>query len=175
MTKLHKLFERRAETYAKYSDAIMDAITPSVVAAVIEHLELTPTDIRMLQWTMIGLIDDHLVLQGHIRSPEDIKLLRIPVPMSIVDKASKQEVLKYLTKLEDTLKDDYDEVYGPGLTQELEIIGDDQFDPAALFGGGPIDAPVVDPSDDFSYNDLTEEQQKALELTMLSQGKGKPN
>lgn len=181
MTKIQKLFDRRAETYAKYSDAIMDAITPNVVAAVIEHLHLTPDEIRLLQWTSISIIEDHLLLQGHIRNEEDIKLLRVPIPMMMVESASKEQVLDYLMKLESEFQKQYEDIYGKELSledlQDLEAEGMQVIDANELLDvlDGPVNVPV-ESFEDFEYNDLTDEQRERLRLSILSQEKGsKPN
>lgn len=194
-SKIRKMFERRAQAFDKYTKAIFDALTPTVIAAIVEVLELTPDEIERLEWHVFRLVDEHLVISGLVtyQAGDTIvaddgnvvelttetayilsKIIKIALPMYIVEDCTKDQVVEFLRNLEQEMKNEYDQLYG--LDPNIQEMGPEElYDPLLKQEEIPTNDVKFDEEETFKYNELTEEQQAALRLARLSQLGNKGN
>lgn len=194
-SKIRKMFERRAQAFDKYTKAIFDALTPTVIAAIVEVLELTPDEIERLEWHVFRLVDEHLVISGLVtyQAGDTIvaddgnvvelttetayilsKIIKIALPMYIVEDCTKDQVVEFLRNLEQEMKNEYDQLYG--LDPNIQEMGPEElYDPSLKQEEIPTNDVKFDEEETFKYNELTEEQQAALRLARLSQLGNKGN
>ena len=195
--KIRKLFERRLASYEKYTNAIQDALTPTVLGPLLEVLELTGEEIGRLHWHAFQLMGDHLYLSGIVsyESGEEIladdgeevitldqktalilsKLIKIALPIEVVENASKEEMKKYLIELQEQYKEEYAELYNmdPNVVQlDLNDYEGDTIEEKLENALMDTSEQFVDEAQ-FQYDELTEEQQAALRLSRLTQAGNK--
>jgi len=200
--KIIKLFEKRAQSYDKYTNAIFDAITPTVVAAIIEILGLTEEETARLEWHSLRLVDGQLVLSGIVNykagdeviSPDDgeivvldektalvlSKIIKLALPIQLVETATKEDIKQYIQDLEERFREQYAELYGtdPAIVDlDAEDLEGDTLEEKLHSAVNQVEkfqqAQSFDAGEDFKYNELTKEQQEALQLTIMSQDKKK--
>ena len=193
--KIERLFKRRQSTFDKYSQAILDAITPNMISAITEVLGFTDEELTRLEWNNVRLVDGHILVSGAImyRAGEDIiaddgeevitlddttalilnKLVRIALPIQLVETYSREEIVAHLKEMEKKYKKEYQDVYGSDPTvHQLDISdyeGDTMEEKLASAVRSTMQNPKLPEVEEFKYGELTDEQKESLRLSSLIQ------
>lgn len=156
MTHIKSIIEKREEVYNEFTDAILGELHHVTNAATL----LLPEDLQpRLVWKNVTLVDDTLIVSGMLEFPIGEKIVtddeievevtaemqsllnrvvRVGVPMDMVENSTTQQIIEYLTRLEDeanqqvfineslntsneTVDDMAGDFHSAGLTQEQII------------------------------------------------------
>lgn len=148
MSRLKDLFTERKSIYSQYSNEILAEIADNVLPAVLEIMELSDEDLKLLEWREIHqavLEDDNYLVVGGIIYYETLsdeegldlgKLVSVAIPLELAETGTKEEIVDHIKESQERLRREYESIYG--------------------------EQQVLDIGRDFDYSDLSEKQREAL-------------
>lgn len=202
MGRIKELFDNRTKTYNELSNQIIEALSPHVLSAAVEVLELTSDETNRLEWYHLQLVQGYVVLVGSVvyregeivtKDGESIvlteelaylmgKYIRLSVPLELAEKGTKEEIIESLRSTSEELRRSYQSSYDGAdadysdddmfhmtdVVTGVEFTTDDEFEINDYSGTAVL-------HDDFDYSGLTDEQIESLELSQITQKRGKLN